>query len=75
MINLRRVQIKFSAKGKNLGYFHRFVYIQNDFQSTTKALIELDSGDLELVDLLSIKFIDRKHQKSEESKSDDEDDE
>lgn len=60
MSNLRRVIIKYRDTENNTGFFHRFVYLQNDFQSNTKALIELDSGDLELVDLLCIKFIDRK---------------
>ena len=60
MNSLRRVKIKYRSDENNLGYFHRFVYLQSDFQSVTKALVELDSGDLELIDLLSIKFLDRK---------------
>jgi hypothetical protein len=61
MRNLRRVIIKYRDTENNRGFFHRFVYLQNDFQSITKALIELDSGDLELVDLLCVKFMDRQN--------------
>jgi len=59
MNSLRKVKIKYRSDENNTGYFHRFVYLQADFQSVTKALIELESGDLELIDLLCIKFIDR----------------
>jgi hypothetical protein len=33
--------------------------MQNNYETITKALIELDSGDLELIDLRSVKFLDR----------------
>ena len=59
MSHLRRVRVKYRDPGNNTGYFHRYVYMQNNYETITKALIELDSGDLELIDLLSVKFLDR----------------
>ncbi|PTB96340.1 hypothetical protein C9994_07790 [Marivirga lumbricoides] len=65
MTRLRKVKIKFRDSSKNIGYFHRFVYLQSNFETETKALIELESGDLELIDLISIKFIDKHNSVSE----------
>ncbi|WKV11462.1 hypothetical protein [Marivirga harenae] len=59
MRQLRRVLIKHTKSQEKTGYFHRYVYISNNYESITKALIELDSGDLELFDLRSIKFLDK----------------
>jgi hypothetical protein len=33
--------------------------MSNRDETVTKALIELDSGDLELIELRSVKFLDR----------------
>ena len=59
MSHLRRVRVKYRDPDNSKGYFHRYVYMQNNYETITKALIELDSGDLELIDLLSVKFLDR----------------
>jgi len=59
MNQLRRVLIKYGISNPNKGYFHRYVYMQNNFETETKALVELDSGDLELIDLRNIRFLDK----------------
>jgi hypothetical protein len=59
MSNLRRVIIKYGPRFNDKGYFHRYVYMSNRDETVTKALIELDSGDLELIELRSVKFLDR----------------
>ncbi|GAB3328266.1 hypothetical protein GCM10027429_02990 [Marivirga atlantica] len=66
MGHLRRVIVKYTSRKDNLGYFHRFVYMQNNYETVTKALIEMDSGDLELYDLRSVKFIDKPNKNSSE---------
>lgn len=59
MSHLRRVLIKYGPRFNDKGYFHRYVYMSNRDETVTKALIELDSGDLELIELRSVKFLDR----------------
>jgi hypothetical protein len=58
MRNLRRILIKF-RHGEAKGFFHRFVYMQNEFETVTKALIEHDNGDLELININEVRFIDK----------------
>lgn len=63
--SLRPVLIKF--RGENLkGFFHRYVYQNHEYYSTTRALIELDNGRLKYFDPEFVQFMDRSNNKSGE---------
>lgn len=47
-------------KGEKLkGYFHRFVFQMANYQSDTKALVELEDGRLRYYDPFFVQFADR----------------
>lgn len=44
---------------KRKGFFHRFVFQMANYQSDTKALIELEDGRLRYYDPFFVQFTDR----------------
>ena len=47
-------------KEKVKGYFHRYIYSSCNYQTETRALIELEDGRLRYFDPYFVQFTDRK---------------
>ena len=58
MNKLRPVRVTYEGKMLE-GFFHRFVHTQYNFQSETRALIELADGKLRYFDPFFVQFTDR----------------